>query len=412
MNPAGKIVIDSHTTDAFSETALLSASIPGGFGVGAAYLDALLDSESGQKIRTIHPSGEASGDVELPSKDRLKLADWPEERYRPGLPGKLGSLQSALHYRRNRTSIAKKLARQIERWCDQNSIRRIWSVLESPLAYRISTLLAKSSKYELVATIWDPPESVARQFGLDRMSRKDAIGDFDEAVAGCSRLGVISEAMAEHFSTLHPNLDTTVMRLVSDVVIASDASGTRSAEFVIAFAGSLYASDEFRMLLAALDSSNWTIHGRAVRVQIMGAKLHHQTTSPACIEFLGYRSPDDVARVMASADCGYVPYWFDPTYAPAVQLCFPSKLITCLSSKTPIFFHGPAQSSPAEFLKRYRAGVACHATDPAGIISDLELLADSDRSQFTAEAERAITEEFNHATFQKRFQFLIAGDAT
>lgn len=375
-------------------------------GVGSAYLDGLLCSRLGQQIRRIHPRDGKTVD----SNKTLALKDWPNERYRPTLPGKFGALGSVLHYRRNRRAIATNLTFEILRWCRSNDVRRLWVVLESPLCYRLAALVARQSTMEMVATIWDPAESVVRQFGLDRISQKDAIRDFGEAIAGCLRLGVISEAMAEHFRTQDPQLETTVMRLVPDKISNEAVPSWTDQQFRIAFAGSLYASREFNQLLAALDSCHWTIAGRPVRVQIMGTKIHHQTTSSACIEFLGYRSNHEVVEVVRRADCCYVPYWFDPAYGSAVKLCFPSKLITSLVARTPIFFHGPSDSSPAEFLRNYLAGVACHQTAPKDIVNDLESLAKSDRRRMAAEADRAILEEFNDENFQQRFQFLIAGE--
>ena len=276
------------------------------------------------------------------------------------------------------------------------------------MMYRVTALLAKARRYQLVATLWDPPESVTREFGLDRISRTESIDDFDSSLACCRRLGVISEAMGEHYKQRHSTLETTVMRFIPCSPKLS-ASRPPSDEFIICFAGSAYASREFRALLDALDHCRWKIAGRSVRVQILGAKINYQTKSPACIEFLVYRSGQEVAERMAKADCGYVPYWFDPTYDLAVRLCFPSKLITCLTCRTPIFFHGPEQSSPAEFLKKYRAGIACHSLDRTQIVSSLNVIADADRKKMASQADLAVSRENNTPNFHRRFQFLIPG---
>lgn len=380
---------------------MLSASVPGGFGVGSAYLDALLATPGGKVIGKVHPG----------AKSDLTIFDWPDERYGRRGRGYIGTLGSLLHYGRSRIRSATVIAKRIETWCKEHDIKQLWTILESPMSYRLASILARGSGLEMVATVWDPPNSVARQFGLDRISRNNAVKDFETALSCCSRLGVISEAMGKHFERTNPNLQTAVMRLTPEKIDTTNIN-TNPDEFVIAFAGSLYASDEFNALLAALDCCNWMIAGRNVRVKVMGAAIHHKTQTPACIEFLGYRSSDDVQRVMAAADCGYVPYWFNPVYASAVQLCFPSKLITCLISGTPILFHGPKNSTPADFLHNYSAGIACHCNDADAIIESLRQLAHHDRHAMANEASRAIDEEFNNQNFTNRFHWLITGTYT
>lgn len=383
-------------SDQFARTVLLSASVPNGFGVGAHYLGDLLQTEMGRKVHTFNPV-----------TPNLTI-DWPNERYRRPYPGALGTLASIRHYRNNRGYIATQIAQQVEDYCERNGINQIWAVLESPLLYRLVSLLSQNKHRQIVATLWDPPESVTREFGLDRRSRKSATNDFESALSRCSRLGVISEAMGDYYQKRYPDMQTTVMRLTPAAgSIASSAPPNQ--EFVIGFAGSLYASKEFKSLLAALDLSNWRVGDRPVRVRIMGAKISYQTKSPACIEYLGYRKSDEVAEIMAAADCGYVPYWFDPAYELAVRLCFPSKLITCLASRTPIFFHGPKHSAPSKFIDDFGAGFACHSTDPKEILQRLEDLASADRKELTRQAELAIASEFNNENFHRRFHFLITG---
>ena len=384
------------------QTALLAASTPGKAGVGSAYLDALIDFVPDQSVFHIGP-----GDWQAASS-RHKISElWPDERYTRPFGSVAGTLASVVHHWKGRTYNAKKVANEIEKTIADQGITQIWTVLESPFVFRVSSLLAQNN-IPMIATVWDPPAGIARQFGLDTISRKKATTDFYQALAGCQRVGVISEEMGRDFETRFPGLRTSVMRYVPTVPSRKSARSTDD-EFVIAFAGSIYASIEFQALLSALDAAHWTIDGRKVRVKILGAKFRFQTSQPACIEFLGYRSSDEVINVMSEADCGYVPYWFASEYETSVRLCFPSKLISCLVAESPIFFHGPENSTPSTFLKQYAAGVGCHTTSTAGIVDALEQLAGSDRLSMQAECRRAVAEEFNQSNFEQRFHWLITG---
>jgi hypothetical protein len=384
------------TTSDSSNVALLSTTVPNGFGVGAAYLSALLRTKVGQSIRLVN-----SASCEL---NRF----WPDEPYRRGFQSFVGTIESIVQHQRRRLHNAKATAELVAQWCHANNIKQIWAVLESPFLFRLAKVLADRGDIRMVATVWDPPESITLQMALDRWSRKVAVSDFYDAIGCCSRLGVISDAMADYFTERYPDIPSRVMRLIPDAGSMARHS-TDAAEFVVVFAGSVYADLEFRAFLAALDHCDWRIGNRPVRFRVMGPKFTFSTRVPACIEFLGYRSATEVSAIMANADCGYVPYWFSNNYSLAVQLCFPSKLLTCLAVKTPIFYHGPERSTPSAFLERFPAGIACHSLDPERIVKALSLLAGSQREAMADAATRAIETEFNKRNFEDRFHWLITG---
>ena len=314
-----------------------------------------------------------------------------------------------LHHRKVRMRDASRIAKEILLEAEKRSIDQVWVVLESPCVFKVARILA-AHKLPMVATVWDPPDGICRQFGMDRYSRKIATNDFDLAASACSRIGVISEPMAHDFQAKYPHSETAVMRFVPESLPKPVTRTAENSELTIAFAGSIYASQEFQTLLSALDTVDWKIGERPVRVKVLGAKFRFVTSKPCCIEFLGYRSQANVTQIMSQADCGYVPYWFADEYKASVALCFPSKLVTCVSARTPVFFHGPKVSSPASFLNRYQIGTCCHSLDHNDIVSALERISKLDRNAVAAECVRATSEELNLENFRNRFRWLLTAE--
>jgi hypothetical protein len=151
------------------------------------------------------------------------------------------------------------------------------------------------------------------------------------------------------------------------------AKGLRSSEsLTIAFAGTMYALDEWKCLLAALDLCGWKILGREVTIRVMSNALPQAGFQPVRIEYLGFRSQPETIRSLSQADFLYCPYWFDKSREVEARECFPSKLPTYLCSGRPVLFHGPEYASPASFLKPHHAAFFCHSNHPAALAQTLE----------------------------------------
>ena len=185
-------------------------------------------------------------------------------------------------------------------------------------------------------------------------------------------------------------------------------------QFVIGFAGSLYASREFEALLAALARVDWRIDGHDVKVKLMG---HHGSCSligrsRMNLEYLGWRSLEETVDLLAETDVAYLPYWFDPAFSDSVRLCFPNKLTTYLTAGKPVLFHGPADSAPARFFRRFPAGLCCHSLEAPAIIECLRrFVGDRDLYQSAACASQdALDQELNERAFVSHFADLIGVD--
>src|SRR5690606_5436902 len=96
-------------------------------------------------------------------------------------------------------------------------------------------------------------------------------------------------------------------------------------------------------------------------------------------------------------------------YAAATRYSFPSKLTPMAAAALPIFFHGPADSSGANFLHRNGMGIACAPPEPEVIRTDLRALVD-DPSRARAAVDAAETvflTEMTYDVFRARFLQLV-----
>jgi glycosyltransferase involved in cell wall biosynthesis len=221
--------------------------------------------------------------------------------------------------------------------------------------------------------------------------------------------GVASEGMVDHYRTTW-SLDSIVLRQPATRVSAAPRlERARGERLVIAVCGNVYAPAEFQVLLAALDRLGWSIGGRPVDVQVIGQMAVDVGPLPARVTVSGWVSYEESLARLAGADVGYCPYWFDPRRAALVATSFPSKFISYLTCGVPVFYHGPATGTPAAFLSRYPAGIACHSLDPDTVADALGRFAGSPERLHAARraADQAIEEELSAETLRGRIASLI-----
>jgi hypothetical protein len=272
--------------------------------------------------------------------------------------------------------------------------------------------LAQKTGIPLVTTVWDPPDGISKLSGMDSLSIATACRDHERAIRSSARCSVISERMQSEYQSKF-NVPCTILRHAPKFPTALVRKTNRELEdrevFRIGFCGSLYASTEWTALIAALDSIGWSVDSQSITLRVIGAALKVKTTSRAHVEYFGYRSPLETRHLLSQCNVGYVPYWFDPRFSSSVRLCFPTKLTAYLASGLPVFFHGPRDSSPTDFLERFPAGVSCHSLSADTIASAIEGLA---RNRASAHAmqdagQLALKEELNEDIFLERFAKFI-----
>ncbi len=390
---------------------LLTATPPGCAGVGGVFLGDLCLSYAIDSISCVAVTSRENTWID-PALSRLPIMYiLPPHHYgvrRFGSLAQLTTLPLNLHAK---YVLAPILARRAVRFGKENGAELVWAVLDSPTIIYMARRVASALKVPLVGLVWDPPERYAIDFPLDPLSMRMLFGEFAKVLRSAVRCGVASEGMKNEYSNLY-GVDSVVMiRGVPAKLRHEPASEVnRSGKLVIGYAGGIYARREWEALLSALSSVDWRLRGREVSVRVLGSMAREsRARGKVRIEYLGWRSAEETVEFMSQVDVAYLPYWFDKRHERQSRLCFPNKLSTYLAAGRPVLYHGPPYASPAEFLRRYPAGICCHSLDKEAILAALEtFITEPQLYRHMVEAgQEALDQELNRRVFVGRFARLL-----
>jgi len=251
---------------------------------------------------------------------------------------------------------------------------------------------------------WDLLDVAVERLGLSALLRRRSIADLAALRAGAAERGVASEGMQRYYRE-EWELDSVVLRQPAQSQVgARHPSG--KGPFVIAICGNVYAIEEFRCLLAALERLGWAVAGRTLELVVIGVLDPEIGAVPPRVRVTGWVGYEDSLRALRGADLGYCPYWFASDRSRVVATSFPSKLISYLTCGVPVFYHGPEGGTPAEFLLRHPAGAACHSLDPAVVAAAIAGIVASPDQLHAAQraADAAVAGEFSANTLRLRLR--------
>jgi glycosyltransferase involved in cell wall biosynthesis len=176
-------------------------------------------------------------------------------------------------------------------------------------------------------------------------------------------------------------------------------------DLIIGMAGQLYATEEWKALVTALDAVDWRISGRDVQIRFLGKKSPLSANKSGRIEYLGWHTQENCVKLLSEADILYLPYWLNPAFDIEARFSFPSKLTTYLAAGRPVLFHGPEYAAAAIFLKDTEAGLACYSNKHSEIIEILTTLATdmSLYSRLTQNGRKAFDKYLTLSSLRKSF---------
>jgi len=397
---------------------LLTGTPPGTDGVGALFLRDLCASYPAGSMccYAIVPSGYEHTPAKELAEMPLMVREGRREQVYNSIVCKTGKVIALLvsEYILRRHIQAK--VDEIIAFAERNDVDMLWGVLDCPILIYIAEQLALKVNIPLVTQVWDIPEYLSATCAVNPWRKNNIMASFANVMKRSIRCGVISEPMAAEYQ-LKYGVDTVVLRPgLKTALLKKQQSikGSQPDRFVIGFAGSFYAKDEWDALLNALKSVNWLLNGRKVIVRVLGSRLHVETKCPVNIEYFGWCSNEEIVDALTDVDVCYLPYWFDPLREVAVRLAFPGKLTTYLGVGKPVFFHGPAYASIPQFFKRFPAGVCCHSLSETEIINQMCFLVD-DKDFYNdacVAANQAMEEELNMEVSRQRFAEMVGADVS
>ena len=327
---------------------------------------------------------------------------------------RIARLSSFFVWRYAKMQIPALIAKAV-RFGRQQDVDMVWAVLDCPTLICMAKRVADALGTQLVTLVWDPPEYFlsSQRLCVDTLSRRSLLRKFKNTLQASVRCGVMSEAMQREYEKRY-GVESVIMRhgIHPNRRKPPAKEPTGEKQFVIGFAGSLYAAREWRALLSALSKLDWRIDGLDITVLVVGNYADFLLQDKAHIKYLGWRSIEETIDLMSEVDVTYLPYWFDESYRMAVRLCFPTKLTTYLASGRPVLFHGPEDSSPASFFRRFPVGLCCHSLEESRIIECLYQFA-TDKEFYAAATDAgqaALEQELDLRVFLRRFATLIGID--
>jgi len=300
-------------------------------------------------------------------------------------------------------------------YAKQQGCTQILAVFGSPTVTVVANEVAKALNAQLICLVWDPHETTMQLLHFDEDTKKTVMKHFEDCIKRSKTLAVASEGMSEEYKKRYRVESIPLVRPIREDQIRRNRSRSflkQDKRIVIGFSGSLYATNEFASLWEALSSVDWIIQGKRVTFRILSNYFffpHEFEQKYSSIHLMGFRDQKSVIAELADCHVAYLPYWFDENRALSVRTCFPDKLGTYLTSGLPIFFHGPKQSTPADFFAGYPVGRTCHSLDKNAILETLnQLISDETCRDAAWEARnRALKEQFSLATFRSKIARLL-----
>ncbi len=388
---------------------LLVTGVPPGSGcVGEIILRDLCHSYPRRRVCCYAVTGQkfvGNPDPELswvPVRNAARRYERPRRRF----SGRLGSLIAMLDSRWNLERYVRRLVNDAVSFGEQHRVEKVWMVLDAVTTIAMGPQIAERLDVPLLSLVWDAPDYLMRQAGMDHFSRRRLMNRFGRTLLASERVAVVSETMAEDYSRQY-GADCVILRhgLASGERPAAKPGSSHDGRLVIGFAGGLYAHGAWKSLMAALAASNWRVAGREVVLRVLGSGFDFRATSGVNIEYLGWRCTTETAEILAECDVNYLPQPFEPSLADLARYSFPTKLSTYAAAGRPVFVHAPESASLSRFFQDHAIGACCQSLDAAAVLAELgELVSDSERYAIASgEVVRLAETELNAALFRRRF---------
>lgn len=320
----------------------------------------------------------------------------PDELYEPTQWRKGKAAAVVTEFYRS-TVVRHRLIRQALAFGRKHKTGSVWVMLEGQTVVRMAVPVARGLRAPLHSQIWDPLSWWLRAHYVDGWNSARAEAEFRRALTTSRACAAPSWAMADHIAAAYGVRSLPlIMSYPSELARAPARSFRKPDEVTIAMVGQFYASEAWEAFVRALDEVDWTIAGRAVRIQYFG-RTPPDNVRPDRLTDSGWMETDQIiARIGEDADICYCPYPFTAEMEETARLSFPSKAVLYMASGKPVFFHGPHYASPAGYFAKNHAAVVCSSLDPYAVHGLFRWLV-NDSDVYAATAAKA------HEAFLKDF---------
>ncbi len=297
--------------------------------------------------------------------------------------------------------IIPKIIQQILDCMVTHKITKIWCILQGQTIIKIAYILQQKLNIKFYSQTWDHPSWWMLENNIDFITKNKILKYYHKILIHSDTIGASSFAMSMKYQSQNKQCSALVYGINEQTVPILSAHKP-SNEILIAFCGQLYAQDEFLSFVEALNSINWYINNKIIKLIILGSNIAIAATKPCNIEFLGYRSQNEVFKLLINCDFAYCPYPMNTSLDMISKYSFPSKLVTYLYLSLPIFCHSTQSSSPASIIKHYNCGIVIDSYDIKIILSGiLELIKNDNMHQYHLNSSRAYQNCFSYEIFKR-----------
>jgi hypothetical protein len=304
----------------------------------------------------------------------------------------------------------RRLTEQIVRFGRDFGADTVLAVLQGQTEIRIARPIAAKLGARLYTMAWDPLSLWLDGHEVNRFSQRRVYRQYRETIQACEGFGAMFWAMAEEYGSKFEVRAVPLVLGLNTTFAKPAATAMHSREeLILGAGGKVYPHEIWRALIAALQSVNWTIAGRKVRIRILARESSLPWEGAIPVEFVGWHSQKDAVRMLSETDLLFCPYWLDKAYAEVTRLSFPSKLVTYMATGRPVLFLGPEDASPARFLRENDAGLMCHSDRPEAIVGQLQRLCEQPGfyAQLARNGREAFDRHLTLAVFRRRFAELL-----
>ena len=265
---------------------------------------------------------------------------------------------------------------QIEQLIAEEKIELVWFVLNQSSIVQIAAALQRELNVPFVAHVWDTPEYLGFKMRLDPVSQHRLLDDFAKTIQNARGVVTVSQPMTETYRQRY-GVESRPMVFCPPLEnwLPLQMPRENHDRFRIVFAGSLYCWREWNAFLDAVELRVRSNAKQKIEVVCIGNQSRWAKPRD-WVEYLPIQPAAEAAKMINGSDLAYLPYWMDKRHRFFVNTAFPSKLPFYTAAGTPVFFHGPEQSTPAAFLNEYPLGVCCHSLEPTEICSVLDRVID------------------------------------
>ena len=331
-------------------------------GAGEVFLNSML---SGHTKKNIHRYSFLTSSISG-SKDIYDYNSYFHEAPYSNLPG-LSTLKYN-NFKKNHLDICLDEIQQIVK---TNDIEVVWIILNSTMTFQVGSKLSEAIDLPIITHIWDAPEYLVKKTRLDPITKRKALKAFDKAMTASSVMVSVSDSMNRIYKKKYSRKGVTIMPVQElDNWHTPKQAQAITDEVSIIFAGSLYAFKEWNAFLEAVEIRNNSNIKPKIKVTCIG-NVSRWTKKKDWVTYESLKPVKVAGALVNKADIAYLPYWTQKEYAYFVKTAFPNKLSFYLAAGTPLLFHGPEESTPAEFLRNHKIGLTCSSLDSEAIIATI-----------------------------------------